>query len=464
MPNERHRPRFHLSASHGWLNDPNGPILHDGVYHLFAQHNPAGPVHGNIHWAHWTSPDLFSWTEEPIALTPVPGSADEDGCWSGSAVEVDGELLLVYSGFRSGDRFQSVCVARPAADGRWVADPEPVLLAPPAEVDAALMRDPFVWRDGDAFRMLLGSGTTAGVPAAIVFSSTDLAHWEYSGPLLDGSDPVFASAYTGQGWECPQLLRAGDRGLLVMSSWAPPAELGGVFWVAGLLDGTRLSADSFGRLDHGPDYYAADLLVDGSGTAVNWAWSWEARGPEASSDAGWAGVLTAPRRVHLADDGMPLVAPILPDLGDGVAIELGRDRDHGPVTDVGSDCVAIAATLSPVSGDVAWLRVLVSPDGAEFTEIGFDRAAGEVYLDRSSAGDGAAGRHSIPLPTGLDAVEVEVVVDVSIVEVFAVGRSLTARVYPRSPTSHGIALGADSAGGRVAASVRRLPAWRAERR
>lgn len=45
---EKYRPQFHYSVPTGWLNDPNGLIYHDGVYHLFYQHYPDGPTHGDM--------------------------------------------------------------------------------------------------------------------------------------------------------------------------------------------------------------------------------------------------------------------------------------------------------------------------------------------------------------------------------------------------------------------------------
>lgn len=67
---ESRRPRFHFSTRTGWVNDPNGLVYHDGVWHLFYQHNPYSTRWGNMTWGHATSPDLIHWTEWPTAIHP----------------------------------------------------------------------------------------------------------------------------------------------------------------------------------------------------------------------------------------------------------------------------------------------------------------------------------------------------------------------------------------------------------
>ena len=62
------RPALHYAARNTWLNDPNGLIFHEGVYHLYYQNNPLDNVWGNMSWGHATSTDLLTWTEHPVAI------------------------------------------------------------------------------------------------------------------------------------------------------------------------------------------------------------------------------------------------------------------------------------------------------------------------------------------------------------------------------------------------------------
>jgi fructan beta-fructosidase len=61
------RPTYHYTPATNFMNDPNGLIRYQGVYHLFYQHNPSGNTAGNGSWGHAQ--------QRPAALD---GAADSD--------------------------------------------------------------------------------------------------------------------------------------------------------------------------------------------------------------------------------------------------------------------------------------------------------------------------------------------------------------------------------------------------
>lgn len=83
------RPQVHFTTKNGWLNDPNGLIFIDGIYHMFYQHNPCEPNWENMHWGHAVSTDFIHWEEKDMALFP-----DEFGTmYSGCAIIDENNLL-----------------------------------------------------------------------------------------------------------------------------------------------------------------------------------------------------------------------------------------------------------------------------------------------------------------------------------------------------------------------------------
>ena len=76
------RPLIHYAPEFGWLNDPNGLIYDNGVYHIYHQHNPYGVKWENMHWAHTSTRDFLSYTQTEDVLFP-----DEEGpAFSGTAI------------------------------------------------------------------------------------------------------------------------------------------------------------------------------------------------------------------------------------------------------------------------------------------------------------------------------------------------------------------------------------------
>ena len=163
------RPLLHFTAAAGWINDPLALTWRDGTYHLFFQYVPATTVWAfGCHWGHATSPDLLRWTEQPVALSPGDG---DDGCWSGSLVTLDGrDAVLFYTSVRGPDLdLGRVRRARPADQAwrHWIK--EGVVVEAPRDEGVIRFRDPFVFRDRDAWRMLVGATRADGT--AVAFGS-----------------------------------------------------------------------------------------------------------------------------------------------------------------------------------------------------------------------------------------------------------------------------------------------------
>lgn len=90
-----YRLKYHVCPEHGWINDPNGFSYFQGYYHLFYQYYPDEPIWGPMHWGHVRSKDLVHWENLPIAL--IPGDKEDlHGCFSGSAVEYNNRLYLIW--------------------------------------------------------------------------------------------------------------------------------------------------------------------------------------------------------------------------------------------------------------------------------------------------------------------------------------------------------------------------------
>ena len=53
------RPQFHFWPAKKWMNDPNGLVYHNGIYHLFYQYYPDDIEWGLMHWRYATSTVLI---------------------------------------------------------------------------------------------------------------------------------------------------------------------------------------------------------------------------------------------------------------------------------------------------------------------------------------------------------------------------------------------------------------------
>ena len=315
------RPQCHLLPAAHWMNDPNAPIFWNGRYHLFFQYNPVASVWGPMHWDHAVSQDMVHWRHLPVAMAPTPGGPDADGCFSGSAIAHAGRAVVFYTGvvhasfaeatLRDGNNnyreTQCMAVSTSPDLTAWNKEAAPVIPHPPEGMKVTGFRDPSVWREGDAWYMIVGSGVEGVGGCVLLDRSRDLKSWEYLHPLLSGKKndrKVTNPVDTGEMWECPDLFPLAGKHVLIYSTE------GKVLWQSGVLDKATMlfHAEQDGILDHGA-FYAPKTQADAQGNRILWGWIPERRPEEEYRQAGWAGMMSLPRTLGLDGAGRLTIAP-----------------------------------------------------------------------------------------------------------------------------------------------------------
>lgn len=442
FPGDPHRPRYHFLPPRNWMNDPNGLIYHNGLYHIFYQHNPVAAVWGNMHWGHAVSKDLIQWEHRPIALAPTPESYDKNGVFSGCMV-LDGETpTIVYTGTKP--EVQAIATASDAGLEQWAKwTGNPVISGPPESLEATGFRDPFVWKEDNDWLMALGSGRKGVGGMVLLYRSNDLRKWEYLHPLVESDDQAL-----GTMWECPNFFPLGDKHVLLIS----PIPLRKALYAVGTYKERRFQIEQVGSLDDGGHFYAPQVFLDAAGRRVMFGWSWEGRSRDAQVKAGWAGAFTLPRVLTLGEAGRLLMEPHpycrrLHTFSRAVrSAPLGESLDQ-EIAEAGivGNAGRLDVSLETANATELTLSFLASPDGTEETRLTWKKDPGVLVVDRArSSLSKAQNRDPFEAPLRLaknEQLHLTLFLDRSIVEVYANGSAcLTTRVYPERADSMGFRL------------------------
>lgn len=284
---------LHFSPASGWINDPNGLVFKDGIWHMYYQYNPFGAKWGNMSWGHATSKDLVHWDEQPVALVP-----DSLGMiFSGSAACHDGLIAAMYT---SAGRRQSQSLAWSSDGGKSY---EKISTNPVLESFRPDFRDPKIFHYCDSWRMVLAAGD-----AIEIYSSSDLVSWQFESRFGEGI------GNHGGVWECPDLFelpyKDGKLWVLLVSNTKDESHGSAVQYFIGDFDGSVFSPrdDKIRWLDYGRDFYAAaswNDAPDGRRVAVAWANNWQYANDIPT--VGKRSQMSVPRELSLADYGGDIV-------------------------------------------------------------------------------------------------------------------------------------------------------------
>ena len=278
---EKFRPNYHFTPAYGWINDPNGLVYHDGIYHLFYQHNPFGSTWENMSWGHATSKDLNTWEQHPVAIYP-----DSLGSiYSGSAI-VDKKgiagfgkdailAFFTYNNYsRNPQQVQGLAYSTDGGGTFVKYKNNPILIDKRFPKDH---RDPkvFYHNESQQWIMLLTGGENI-----VFYKSKNLINWEFTSEFV-------APAVNGEKiiCECPDLIELSIDGEPRNKKWILfTSRLSGLYgsssteYHIGDFDGNKFTIDensSTKWIDYGKDNYAS---VSWSGapqaTIIGWFNNW----------------------------------------------------------------------------------------------------------------------------------------------------------------------------------------------
>jgi fructan beta-fructosidase len=312
---EKYRPQYHFTPEEKWMNDPNGLVYKDSLYHLFYQYYPDSTVWGPMHWGHAVSKDMMIWKHKPVALFPddngfiFSGSAVVDhNNTSGFGTKNNPALVAIFTyhdmaGEQEGKNdFQTQGIAYSLDNGdSWAMyEKNPVI----GNTGIKDFRDPKVfWNDkAEVWTMLLVAGDHLQI-----WNSPNLKEWEKVSEF--GKD----NGAHGGVWECPDLFPLKIKGtdevkwvLLISINPGAPNGGSGTQYFIGDFDGTTFTTDQVKQkwIDLGRDNYAGVTYNDAPNDErifIGWMSNWDYALDTPTEK--WRSAMTVPRELTLRKVG-----------------------------------------------------------------------------------------------------------------------------------------------------------------
>lgn len=420
------------------MNDPNGMVFYNGVYHLFYQYYPGGIKWGPMHWGHATSRDMLHWQHQPIALYPdslgyiFSGSAVVDqNNTSGFGKKGQVPLVAIFThhdpaGEKAGRKdYQNQSLAYSLDEGKtWTKYAGNPVLKNPGIVD---FRDPKVmWYEPQKKWVM----TLATKDRITFYSSPDLETWT--------KESEFGEKLGAHGgvWECPDLFTLEHNGkkvwvLIVNLNPGGPNGGSATQYFLGDFDGkTFTPSDTTTRwLDYGPDEYAGITWSNTGERRIFLGWMSNWKYGEAVPTERWRSAMTLPRDLYLKQAGNAwyVASRPSPELErlQGKPITLQNVTVSGDM-DLSNKIsnLEIPCRIDLNMDKATDFSLVLSNDVGEEVVIGYDKEKNQYFIDRTRSGKvdfqkEFAGRYVAPRFTTTDKMDMTLVVDVSSAELFA---------------------------------------------
>ncbi len=449
---EPFRPQYHFSPEEKWMNDPNGMVYKDGVYHLFYQYYPDDIVWGPMHWGHAVSKNLVHWKHKPIALFPdrlgyiFSGSTVVDyNNTSGFGTVENPPLVAIFTyhlaeGEKTGKNdFQTQGIAYSLDNGdTWVKyEGNPVI----GNKDIRDFRDPkVIWHEPSKHWVL----TLVAGNHAKFYTSENLKEWDLMSEF--GADK---GAHGGV-WECPDLFPIKVSGsdeekwvLLISINPGAPNGGSGTQYFIGDFDGTKFetSQQETKWIDWGTDNYAGVTYSNAPNNErifIGWMSNWNYA--QKTPTLKWRSAMTLPRKFSLKknNDDFTLYNYPVENVDKLKKVQLKKEI---AIPSKGSDVISYEnfnqaeIRFKTTSKD---FKLSFMNESDEVLVMGALAAKQKFFIDRQKSGvidfqDGFGNLQQMPIPNLPNApYEVRILMDKSSVEIFINEGQyvMTAQLFP----------------------------------
>ncbi len=454
------RPRVHAMPAANWTNEPHGMVRRGDRWHLFFQRTPNGPYKTQMHWGHMVSDDLVNWQQEKDALWPELQTDDfgfdQKGIWSGDVILDGDKAFAFYTSVNHGRRLSknnpgiAMAVSEDENLRYWQK------LGPIMNTQHVRdFRDPYLWREGGTWHMIIGAHIETGGGLVYYVLDTETGKWRHAEPFT--SMPYSALDIDSLIWEMPvfEPLNEDVHVLVVnpiagtVSKYSDEKPTRGVYWT-GSWDGKRFTPHyrEPKNLDILPGHLSPTVARGKDGAIRAIGIVDERRSPQSQEDAGWAHMFSLPRTWFLMPDGRSLGQAPSAELqamrGDErVLFDSTQDEVMPAILDVPKGPYELQMDVAPGATGKLELGVFVNPDGSEETGISLDLDSGEVVLDKSKSTLDQENEEGPRVRKGKydadafgEVKTVRVFVDASIIEVFINdAAAFSVRAYPSKPSS-----------------------------
>lgn len=393
MINKQFYPDYHFAPPIGWVNDPNGVTIFNHELHLFYQHYPYEAEHGLMHWGHAKSRDGLHWVHLPVALAP-DRSYDQGGVFSGSAIEKDGKLYVIYTGHLPNAtdhtktrQNQNIAISE---DGITFKKYEgnPILAEKDIPEGSSIIdfRDPKVFERKGIYYCVIGSKTVDDEGQVLLYCSNDLLTWEYVSVVFPYNH------YLGTMVECPDLMLFEDKAVFVLSAMNYVDETGRthphISWlIEGEMDWEKFQfrQTSIKEMDKGLDFYAPQTVktAENGYLAIAWMQNWQANRPTYELGHQWFGQMTLPRMIEYKKERLQQKVPLeITNL-----IDIKKEKDNVSVT---NEEISMEETnyvaFEIAANKVKPFELFFTNEQNEFIRLSYSSEKQELTCSREDAG------------------------------------------------------------------------------